>query len=164
MSKAQVIDEIVCELLVGMRYQKNVFKFGKNEGRFLLRFGLYFKRLTLITFTTIMNNSFLSSEGTIGRFTFIISLVLLVAVAAGISYAADYYFTHPDYFMHGHFGTIGVFVAIVTSLICAMVGLMQMLKRLRDMGKGAYLTLLMLIPGVNALFLLYTCVAPAKSA
>lgn len=117
-----------------------------------------------ITLMTTINNSFLSSEGTIGRFTFILSLVLMVAVTAGISYAANYYFTHPDYFMEGHFGTLGVFVAIVASLICAMVGLMQMLKRLRDMGKSAYLTLLMLIPGVNALFLLYTCVAPAKSA
>jgi uncharacterized membrane protein YhaH (DUF805 family) len=128
----------------------------------LLRFGLHFKVSAHITFTTIMNNSFLSSEGTIGRFTFILSLVLLVAIATGISYAADYYFTHPDYFMHGHFGTLGVFFAIVTSLICIMIGLMQMLKRLRDMGKGAYLTLLMLLPGVNAVFLLYTCVAPSK--
>ena len=117
-----------------------------------------------ITLMTTINNSFLSSEGTIGRFTFILSLVLMVAVTAGISYAANYYFTHPDYFMEGHFGTLGVFVAIVASLFCVLVGLMQMLKRLRDMGKSAYLTLLMLIPGVNALFLLYTCVAPAKSA
>jgi uncharacterized membrane protein YhaH (DUF805 family) len=111
-----------------------------------------------------MNNSFLSSEGTIGRFIYILSLVLLVAIAAGISYAADYYFAHPDYFHHGEFGTLGVFFAIVASLICAMVGLMQMLKRLRDMGKGAYLTLWMLIPGVNVLFLLYTLVAPSKQA
>lgn len=116
------------------------------------------------TQTTTMNNSFLSSEGTIGRFIYILSLVLLVAIAAGISYAADYYFAHPDYFHHGEFGTLGVFFAIVASLICAMVGLMQMLKRLRDMGKGAYLTLWMLIPGVNVLFLLYTLVAPSKQA
>lgn len=111
-----------------------------------------------------MNNSFLSSEGTLGRFTYILSLVLLVAVTAGISYAAIEFFNHPDYFMHGHFGTLGVFLAIVASLICAMIGLMQMLKRLRDMGKDAYLTLWMLVPGVNALFLLYTCVAPSKQA
>ena len=139
-----------------------MFRLGKNVGRFLLRFGLHFKVFAHINLTTTMNNSFLSSEGTIGRFTFILSLVLLVAIATGISYAADYYFTHPDYFMQGHFGTLGVFFAIVTSVICIMIGLMQMLKRLRDMGKGAYLTLLMLLPGVNAVFLLYTCVAPSK--
>jgi|GEM_PF-477327 uncharacterized membrane protein YhaH (DUF805 family) len=139
-----------------------MLEIGKNDDRFLLRFGLHFKVLMFITLTTIMNNSFISSEGTIGRVTFILSLVLLVAIATAISYAADYYFTHPDYFMHGHFGTLGVFFAIVTSLICIMIGLMQMLKRLRDIGKGAYLTLLMLVPGVNAVFLLYTCVAPSK--
>jgi uncharacterized membrane protein YhaH (DUF805 family) len=44
-----------------------------------------------------------------------------------------------------------------------MAGLMQLLKRLRDMGKGAYFSLLMLIPGVNVLFLLYACVAPSKA-
>jgi uncharacterized membrane protein YhaH (DUF805 family) len=110
------------------------------------------------------NTSFLSSEGCIGRFSFILRLVLLAAIAAGISYAAIQFFEHPDYFHHGAFGTLGVFFAIVASLICAMAGLMQMLKRLRDMGKEAYLTLLMLIPGVNAFFLLYTCVAPSKKA
>jgi uncharacterized membrane protein YhaH (DUF805 family) len=40
---------------------------------------------------------------------------------------------------------------------------MQMLKRLRDIGKPAYWTLLMLIPGVNFLVLLYTVFAPSKS-
>jgi uncharacterized membrane protein YhaH (DUF805 family) len=108
-----------------------------------------------------MNNSFLSSEGCIGRFSFIVRLMLLAAIAAGISYAAIYYFAH--HFHHGTFGTLGVFVSIVASLICAMGGLMQMLKRLRDMGKEAYLTLWMLVPGVNVLFLIYTCVAPSKT-
>ena len=115
----------------------------------------------IITHIT-MNNSFLSSEGVIGRFSFILRLVLIVAIAAAISYAAIYYFA--NYFHHGTFGTLGIFVSIVASLLAAMVGLMQMLKRLRDMGKGAYLTLLMLTPGVNVLLLLYACVAPSKAA
>ena len=72
------------------------------------------------------NTSFLSSEGCIGRFSFILRLVLLAAIAAGISYAAIQFFEHPDYFHHGAFGTLGVFFAIVASLICAMAGLMQM--------------------------------------
>jgi len=42
--------------------------------------------------------------------------------------------------------------------------LMQLLKRLRDMGKAAYLTLWMLVPGLNVLFLLYTCIIPSKRA
>jgi uncharacterized membrane protein YhaH (DUF805 family) len=108
-----------------------------------------------------MKNSFLSSEGGIGRISFILRLVLLAAIAAGISYGAIYYFAH--YFHHGTFGTLGIFFSIVASLLCMMAGLMQLLKRLRDMGKGAYFSLLMLIPGVNVLFLLYACVAPSKA-
>jgi uncharacterized membrane protein YhaH (DUF805 family) len=108
-----------------------------------------------------MNNSFLSSEGCIGRFSFVLRIVLLSAIAGAISYGAIHYFAH--YFHHGTFGTLGVFVSIVISLLCAMAGLMQLLKRLRDMGKEAYLTLLMLIPGVNVLFLLYAIFAPSKA-
>ena len=108
------------------------------------------------------NNSFLSSEGCIGRVSYILRLVLLTAIAASIGSAAIYFFEHPDYFHHGAFGTLGVFFAIVASLICGMAGLMQLLKRLRDMGKAAYLTLWMLVPGLNVLFLLYTCIIPSK--
>lgn len=109
-----------------------------------------------------MKNSFLSSEGCIGRFSFVLRLVLLAALAGAVSYGAIYYFAHN--FHHGTFGTLGVFCSIVITLLCVMAGLMQLLKRLRDMGKEAYLTLLLLIPGVNVLFLLYTFVAPSKAA
>lgn len=110
------------------------------------------------------NTSFLSSEGAIGRFSFILRLVLLVVITAVISNEAIKFFEHPEYFHEGAFGTLGIFFAIVASLICALAGLMQLLKRLRDMGKEAYLTLWMLVPGVNVLFLLYACVAPSKRA
>jgi uncharacterized membrane protein YhaH (DUF805 family) len=111
-----------------------------------------------------MSKSFLSSEGSIGRLKFTLSLIALIALTAGIGYGADYFFTHPDYFMHGHFGTLGRFCAIIGALICSMIGLMQLLKRLRDMGKEAYWTLWMLVPGLNCLVLLYACVAPSKRA
>jgi uncharacterized membrane protein YhaH (DUF805 family) len=108
-----------------------------------------------------MKKSFLSSEGCLGRFAFIFRIILIAAIAAALSYASIYYFAHN--FHHGTFGTLGVFLSIVFSLLAAMAGLMQLLRRLRDMGKDAYLTLWMLVPGVNVLFLLYTCVAPSKA-
>ena len=43
-----------------------------------------------------------------------------------------------------------------------MIGLMQFLKRLRDMGKPAYWSLLMLIPGINLLVLIYMALAPSN--
>ena len=109
-----------------------------------------------------MKNSFLSSEGSIGRCSFFLRLALLAAIAAGISYVSIYYFGHPDYFHHGTFRTLGVFFGIVASLICMMAGLMQLLKRLRDMGREAYLSIWMVIPGPNVLLLLYACIASSK--
>lgn len=107
-----------------------------------------------------METSFLSSQGRISRITFIVRIILLSLLAAGLSYIAYAYFAHS--FHHGEFTTLGIFCSIVIVLICKFAGLMQLLKRLRDMGKEAYFSLLMLLPGVNVLFLLYACVAPSK--
>ncbi|MGJ8654750.1 MAG: DUF805 domain-containing protein [Opitutaceae bacterium] len=107
-----------------------------------------------------MIHSFLSSEGRVGRFAYILSLVILSAIVYGVWLWASNFFSH---WHHGTFGTLAVFLTIVAGLLAIFIGLMQMLKRLRDMGKAAYFTLLMFVPGVNVLFLLYTFVAPAKS-
>ena len=107
-----------------------------------------------------MKTSFLSSEGRIGRMTFVVRIIALTLFATGLSYIAYYYFAHN--FHHGEFATLGIFCSIVIVLICKLACLMQLLKRLRDMGKEAYFSLLMLLPGVNALFLLYACTAPSK--
>lgn len=107
-----------------------------------------------------MKTDFLSSEGKIGRVTFIVRIVALILLAAGLSYIAYAYFAHS--FHHGEFATLGIFCSIVIALICQLAGLMQLLKRLRDMGKEAYLSILLLLPGVNLLLILYACVAPSK--
>ena len=107
-----------------------------------------------------MKTNFFSSEGQIGRITFVVRIVALALFATGFSYIAYSYFAHN--FHHGEFVTLGVFCSIVAVLVCNLVGLMQLLKRLRDMGKEAYLSLLMLLPGVNVLFLIYVCMAPSK--
>lgn len=106
-----------------------------------------------------MKDTFISSEGRIGRFAYIIRLALLVAVVffsakVAIDYFADWH--------HGHYSALGPFVGIIVGLICALIVLMQLLKRLHDMGKPSYLSILMLVPGVNVLLLLYAAVAPSK--
>lgn len=106
-----------------------------------------------------MIESFFSSEGRLGRFAFIIRLIILAAIVFGVWEVASHFFAH---WHHGTFGTLAVFSTIVAALLASFIGLMQLLKRLRDMGKGAYLTLWMLVPGVNVLFLLYSAVAPSK--
>lgn len=107
-----------------------------------------------------MENSFLSSQGRISRVTFAVRIVALSFFATGLSYIAYSYFAHN--FHHGEFVSLGFFCGIVVVLLCKLVGLMQLLKRLRDMGKGAYLSLFMLLPVVNVFFLLYACIVPSK--
>ena len=107
-----------------------------------------------------MKDTFISSEGCIGRFVYIVRLALLVALPSFATIKAISYF---DHWHHGSYSPLGPFIGIVLSLICLLLGLMQMLKRLRDMGKPAYWTLLMLIPWINLLVLLYTALAPSKS-
>ena len=105
-----------------------------------------------------MKTDFLSSQGRISRTTFIVRLVALMVFAAGLSFIAYSYFAHS--FHHGEFVTLGIFCSIVIALICYFAVLMQSLKRLRDMGKEAYFSLLLIVPVVNVLFLLYVCSAP----
>ena len=107
-----------------------------------------------------MKDSFISSEGCIGRFVYIVRLVLLIALSTFVTIQAISYF---DHLHHGSYSPLGPFIGIIVGLICLLVGLMQMLKRLRDMGKPAYWTLLMLIPGINVIVLIYTVLAPSKS-
>ncbi len=107
-----------------------------------------------------MKDTFISSEGCIGRFVYIVRLVLLVALFIFVTAQSISFF---DHWHHGSYSPLGPFIGIIVGLICLLIGLMQMLKRLRDMGKPAYWTLLMLIPGVNVLVLLYTAFAPSKS-
>ena len=107
-----------------------------------------------------MKDTFISSEGCISRYVYNVRLVLLVALPTFVTTQAISYF---DHWHHGSYSPLGPFISIVVCLICLLIGLMQMLKRLRDIGKPAYWTLLMLIPGVNVLLLLYTAFAPSKS-
>ena len=107
-----------------------------------------------------MKDTFISSEGCISRLVYIVRLFLLVALSSFVTIQAIDYF---DHWHHGSYSPLGPFIGIIVGLICLLLGLMQMLKRLRDMGKPAYWTLLMLIPGINVLVLLYTAFAPSKS-
>lgn len=109
-----------------------------------------------------MKTDFLSSEGKIGRTTFIVRMVAAILFAVGLSFIAYSYFAHN--FHHGEFVTLGIFCIIVFALICHFVVLMQLLKRFRDMGQEAYFSLLMLVPVVNVFLLLYACVMPSKAS
>jgi uncharacterized membrane protein YhaH (DUF805 family) len=107
-----------------------------------------------------MNDTFISSEGRIGRLVFIIRIFLLALLALGVSKVAIDYF---DQWHGGNYSPLGPFVGIVVGLFCLMAALMQLLKRLRAINKPAYWTLFMLIPGLNLLLLLYVAAVPSKA-
>lgn len=108
-----------------------------------------------------MKDTFISSEGRIGRFAYILRLLMLVAVTVAASWAAIAYF---DQWHGGNYSPLGPFVGIVVGLFCVLAGLMQFLKRLHDIGKPAYWSIFLLLPGVNILVLLYVAVVPPKDA
>jgi len=108
-----------------------------------------------------MKDTFISSEGRIGRVVFAVRVFLLIALTLGATKVAVDYF---DQWHGGNYSPLGPFIGIIVAVFCLLAGLMQLLKRLRDMGKPAYWSLLMLIPGVNVLVLLYAAVAPAGDA
>ena len=104
-----------------------------------------------------MNQSFLSSEGCISRPVYIVRVVLLALLTLGITKVAMDYFAH---WHHGTYSALGVFIGIVTAIICLFAAMMQLIKRLHDMGKGPFWAVLLIVPGVNVLLLLYAAIAP----
>ncbi|MFP4203256.1 MAG: DUF805 domain-containing protein [Opitutales bacterium] len=106
-----------------------------------------------------MKESFFSSAGRLGRLGLLLRLLLLCAIWGGITYGVMRYFGH--HFHEGEFHTLGIFISIVAAVFCGLTALMQVLKRLRDIGKEAYLSVLLALPVVNALFLLYLLLAPS---
>lgn len=107
-----------------------------------------------------MKDTFISSEGGISRSSFILRIILLSLLTYGASKVAIDYF---DQWHNGNYSPLGPFIGIVVTTFCLMIALMQLLKRLRNIGKPAYWSLLMLVPVVNILILLYVAFAPPKA-
>ena len=108
-----------------------------------------------------MKDTFISSEGQIGRFAYILRLIFLAALTVAVTWLAIDYFNE---WHDGNYSPLGPFVGILVGLFCALTALMQFLKRLHDIGKPAYWSLFLLLPGVNILVLLYAAAVPSKEA
>jgi len=106
-----------------------------------------------------MKDSFLSSEGRIGRGLFVLRLLLFV-ILTGATFGGTYQFFSE--WKEGHHIPLGIFITLVVGLLCAFALLMQLIKRLHDAGKPPFLSILLLVPGVNLLLILYAAVVPSK--
>ena len=107
-----------------------------------------------------MKDAFFSSEGRIGQAAFILRVVVLIALVAGVFYFGIDHFSHDE--AHHFLLPLAYFFGIVASVLALFCILVQLIKRLHDMGKGPFWSVLLLVPVVNVLFLLYAAMAPAK--
>ena len=112
------------------------------------------------------DESFFSSEGRIGGGTLLLRTVMAL-VAQALTVAVCVYLLHlahlsPFDEKHEFLMPLFYFFVIVTSVFVLFTVMMQLIKRLHDMGKGPMLAALTFVPGVNVLFLVYAILAPGK--
>lgn len=105
-----------------------------------------------------MKDQFLSSQGRIGRLAFFLRFLALAVFSGLVSYVAITAFLRT----HAELVPMGIYLGLLATLVSSFVLLMQLLKRLRDMGKEAWLSVFLLVPGVNLLLLLYALVTPSQ--
>ena len=107
-----------------------------------------------------MKGDYFSSVGSINRLVFLQRTLVFIVLSLILSFLALYFFTH---WHHGVHMPLGYFFSLVFILISSFAFLMQLIKRLNNIGKPPFYTLLLLIPVVNVLFLVYAFLAPANN-
>ena len=112
------------------------------------------------------DEQFFSSEGRIGGGTLLLrTIIALVAQALTVAvcvYLLDLAHLSPFHEDHAFLMPLFYFFVIVTGIFVLFTVMMQLIKRLHDMGKGPMFAALTFVPGVNVLFLIYAILAPAK--
>ena len=108
-----------------------------------------------------MKDSFYSSQGRIGPVAFLYRVLLMLLAVAYIFYAGIDYFSHDE--KHEFLMPLAYFFGIVALIVALFCILMQLIKRLNDIGRKPFWSILLLVPVVNVLLLLYAAFAPAKT-
>ena len=108
-----------------------------------------------------MKDSFFSSQGRIGPVAFLYRVLLMLLAVAYIFYAGIDYFSHDE--KHQFLMPLAYFFGIVALIVALFCILMQLIKRLNDIGRKPFWSILLLVPVVNVLLLLYAAFAPAKT-
>ena len=108
-----------------------------------------------------MKDSFFSSQGRIGPVAFLYRVLLMLLAVAYIFYAGIDYYSHEE--KHEFLMPLAYFFGIVALIVALFCILMQLIKRLNDIGRKPFWSILLLVPVVNVLLLLYAAFAPAKT-
>ena len=107
----------------------------------------------------IMKEAMFSSVGTIGRINYFIRILLFASIPFFVSVVSMNFFSH---WHHGTHLPLGIFIGLIFTLISVFAVLMQTIKRLNDIGKSPFYSVLLLIPYVNLLFILLLLLLPRK--
>lgn len=107
----------------------------------------------------IMKEAIFSSVGTIGRINYFIRILLFVAIPFFVTVVSMNFFSN---WHHGTHLPLGIFIGLIFILISIFSVLMQTIKRLNDIGKSPFYSVLLLIPFVNLLLILLLLFLPRK--
>ena len=112
------------------------------------------------------DEQFFSSEGRIGGGTLLLRTIIALfaqALTVGVCVLL-LHLAHLSPFQEGNefLMPLFYFFVIVTGIFVLFTVMMQLIKRMHDIGKGPMLAALTFVPGVNILFLIYAILAPAK--
>ncbi len=106
-----------------------------------------------------MKEQLFSSLGSINRMHYFLRVLVFIAIPFLVTVLALNFFSH---WHHGTHLPLGIFIGLITSLIALFAILMQTLKRLNDLGRSPFYSVLLAIPFVNLLLIVFLICLPGK--
>ena len=106
-----------------------------------------------------MKEQLFSSLGSINRMHYFLRVLVFIAIPFLVTVFALNFFSH---WHHGTHLPLGIFIGLITALIALFAILMQTLKRLNDLGRSPFYSVLLAIPFVNLLLIVFLICLPGK--
>ena len=106
-----------------------------------------------------MKEQLFSSLGSINRMHYLLRLLVFIAIPFFVTVISLNFFSH---WHHGTHLPLGIFIGLITSLIGVFAILMQTLKRLNDLDRSPFYSVLLAIPFVNFLLIFLLLCLPGK--
>ena len=104
----------------------------------------------------------LSPRGRFGRLAYlawylVITLIILAVAVIGIAIFGNSTSSSDPY---AGIGTVSILIMVVAYIVFFYYAIVFTIRRLHDLNQSGWLSLLMLVPVVNVLFMLYVMIAP----
>lgn len=106
-----------------------------------------------------MKEQLFSSLGSINRVHYLLRVLVFIAIPFFVTIVSLNFFSH---WHHGTHLPLGIFIGLIASLIALFCILMQTLKRLNDIDRSPFYSVLLAIPFVNILLIVLLVCLPGK--